>query len=248
VVAVGVDSGPKFKPENPDEPATSVAVSAPEAPEPPEPPDMGPGPKIKTTPRFPKPGKMPKLADDPDARNGDGSIEERLRRLEKMVHSLMEQQGPRRSHGTMYLKDGDNDQAVIVEQQKLEKLKQLADRQGDLASEQRIKQLTERQVARANEQAQRAADQAKRATKELEAMADQDQQNKGDLHEGFQRQIEALRKARESLSQEMEKLNRQIEKIEKEQQRSEKEPQRRRSEVGGPKVQASADLPEEAGQ
>jgi beta-lactamase regulating signal transducer with metallopeptidase domain len=250
VVAAGIDPGPKLKPENPDEPATSVAVSAPEAPEPPEPPDMGLGPKFRTprAPRPQKPGKMPKLADSPEARNGDGSIEERLRRLEKMVHSLMEQQGPRRSRSTMYLKDGDNDQAVIVEQQKLEKLKQLADRQGDLGSEQRIQQLAERQAARAAEQAQRAADQAKRATKELEAMAEQDQQNKGDLHEGFQRQIEALRKARESLGQEMERLDRQIEKIEKEQQRSEKEPQRRRSEVGGAKVQASADVPEEAGQ
>jgi beta-lactamase regulating signal transducer with metallopeptidase domain len=221
VVTVQVDSGPKFKPEpaagepgEPGEPAAVIAADPPDAP------------SIETTPRPPatpraarlgKPGKV-RAQDAGDVeKDGDSSIEERLRRVEKMVRALMEQQGNKRAHGEFYFKDG-AEHNFNLDQQQMDK----------------IRQSTERQAARAAEQAQRAAEQANRATRDLEARVDQGQ---GNSHETFERHIEALRKAREGLSQEMEKLNRQIEKLEKEQQRSEKDRQRR-SEAPSEKLQA----------
>jgi hypothetical protein len=224
LVALGVDPGPKFKPEIPG-PAPDE-VSVPEAPEPPEPPttpSMEYAPRIMKLPkvaRMEKAGKTPKVSDSSDSdKNADGSIEDRLRRLEKMVRELMEQQEQKHSPGTIYFKDRGGDQAM-------------AERQAARAAE---------QAQRAAEQAQRAAEQAKRI-RELDAMREQDQQYKADLRESFDRHavhLEALRKAREALGQELERLNRQIEKIEKEQQRSESELPRPRGDAGGSKLPAS---------
>jgi beta-lactamase regulating signal transducer with metallopeptidase domain len=232
VVAVGIDPGPKFKPDAPTPPATPDFSA-----ETPDPPNEEMAPRPPRAPRAGKPGRAPRAAESPD-----GSIEERVQRLEKMVRSLMEQQGVKRSHGMMYLKDGNN-QGGNLDQEKMEKLKHLAERQGDIVAQEKLREMAERQAARATEQAQRAAEQAKRATKELEARMEHDEQNKGDIREGFQRQLEALRKAREGLGQEMDRLNRQIEKLERAQQRSEKEPQRR-SEANGEHLQAQVDAPD----
>jgi hypothetical protein len=226
VATVAVHPGPKFKPEpappgEPGEPDGPVAVIAA------EPPDA---PSIEVTPRPPvapraarsgRPGKVRAQGAGDVEKDGDSSIEERLRRVEKMVRALMEQQGKQRTHGEFYFKDG-AEHNFNLDQQQMDTIKQSA----------------ERQAARAAEQAQRAAEQANRSTRDLEARLDQEQ---GNSHESFERHIEALRKAREGLSQEMERLNRQIEKLEKEQQRSEKDRQRR-SEAPTEKLEAQVPI------
>jgi beta-lactamase regulating signal transducer with metallopeptidase domain len=206
VVAVGVDPGPKFKPEPapPGEPAEPAAAIA---PEPPDAPAFAKPPKPPRGARAGRPAKV-RSQDADDDKDADGSVEERLRRVEKMVRALMEQQGMKRSRGDFNVKDG-YERNLNVDQQQLDQMKQAA----------------ERQAARAADQAQRAAERVKRSNKELEARLEQE--NQGNYRESFQKQIEALRKARESLNQEMEKLNRQIEKLEKEQQRNERDQQRR---------------------
>jgi len=223
-----VEPGPKFKPDAPRE----------ESPEPPEAPEA---PSIDVAPpsaphlaRMSKPGKGPQPPESPDAVNdGDGSIEGRVRRLEKMVQELVGQQKSKRARAEVYFKDGADkehgmaNQNYNLDQQELD----------------RIKASAERQAARAAEQAQRAAEQAKRATKDMQARLEQEQQGQGEFREGFQRQIEGLRKARESLGREMERLDRQIEKLEKEQQHGDKDhnkDQQRRSEVPKEKLQAQA--------
>jgi hypothetical protein len=161
-----------------------VVITA-EPPEPPDAPGYAPTPKPRA-PRGARAGKPAKVRVQQDIDDGDkdrdGSIEERLGRLEKMVRALMEQQGIKRSRGEFAFKDGN--QNLNIDQQQLEKMKQAA----------------ERQAARASEQAQRAVEQAKRANKDLEARLGQDREGMTDFRESFQRQIEALRKAREGLN------------------------------------------------
>jgi beta-lactamase regulating signal transducer with metallopeptidase domain len=230
----GVEPGPKFKTDVRREDAA-------EAPEvvPPEPPDA---PSFDAAPpaaphvaRMSKPGRAPRPGSADADSDGDGSIEGRVRRLEKMVQDLMVQQKVKHAHGDIYFKDGADKESEMAKQEFMIK-------QQDLD---RIKASAERQAARAAEQAQRAAEQAKRATKDLQARLEQDQAGQGEFREGFQRQIEALRKARESLGQEMERLDRQIQKLEKEQQHSNKDrdkdrdkDQQRRSEAPIEKLQA----------
>lgn len=160
--------------------------------------------------------------------DGDDSVEGRLKRLENLVQSWMDQQNPRHLRGNLYFKDGAN-QNLNIDQQSLDRLKESA----------------ERQSARAAELAKRAAAQSKHILKDLQARAEQEQQGKekGEFREGYQRQIEALRQARESLGQEMEKLDHQIQKLEKERQRSEKD-QQQRSEMPRLKLQAQASMPD----
>jgi len=230
-----VEPGPKFKPENPGaEQPEPAEVVPPDAPLPPN-ADFAPRPPRKV--RAAKAGKTPRPPESPDGMGQqDGSIEERLQRLEKMVRALMDQQGGKRSRGMAYFKE-DSGMSADLDQQKLEMMRDYAEAGNEKVSEQKFKELAERQAARAVEQAKRAADQAKRATKDLEARLEQDHQGQGEFNEGLQRELESLRKAREGLGQEMEKLSRQIQKLEREQQRGEKE-QQRRGEAPSEKLQA----------
>ena len=226
----GIEPGAKFKPED--------SVAEPPAPEAPPAPSAdfawpGKGPRAARG----KAGKIPRTPEPPDAAvQADGSIEERLNRLEKMVRSLMDQQ--KRSHGMFYSKDSSD--AAERDQQKLEKLRERAEAGGDKLSEQKFKDMEQRfkeMAERQAEQADRVAAQAKRATRDLEARLEQGQQGRGELREGLQQQLESLRKAREGLGQEMERLNKQIQKIEREQQRVDREKQRR-SEAPKEKLEA----------
>lgn len=215
--APSVEPGPKFKPENPSE----------DPPEAPEPPGLDNVPGPMAAPHVARVGRAPRASRTPDGANyAEGSIEERLQRLEKMVQSLMAHQNKRSSD--FIFKDGDQDSRIF--QQQAERQKELADRQ----------------AARAAEAANRAKEQYKRA-KELEnsARMEADQRGQGEFKEAFQRQLEALRKTRESLGQEMERLDRQIEKLEKQQQRSEQN-QQRRSDAPRKGLQAQLLTPEPA--
>src|SRR5581483_2418851 len=219
----GIEPGPKFKP---DAPAT----------EPPEPSDVAPAqllepPVIDVAPRPPsfprvarmgKPGRTSSSEDSVEpADNGNSSIEERLRRLEKMVRSLVDQQNGKRAHGTLSLKEGAN-QNWNVDQEQLDKLKDLADRQS----------------ARALEQAQRAVEQANRAKKEFAARRDDQGQDKSELREALQKQLESLLQAREGLGREMERLDRQIQKLQQDQERGDRDNSRRHGAVSGDKLHA----------
>ena len=220
VAAVGVDSGPKFKP---DAPGTAPAASIDETPEPPEPPSGEFAPGVKVPPRAPKVGKHAKAPQPPgfpdSAEGADASIDARLRKLEKMVRAIMEQQDSKRSHATFEFKDGanqnwNNDQEAMA----------------------KLKDQTERQAERAAAQAQRMVDQAKRDTRELRARIEDE--NQGEGREAFGKQLEALRKAREGLGREMEKLDQQIQKLEQEQSRGERDRQHRRSDAARERMHA----------
>ena len=209
----GIDAGPKFKPDAPAaEPPAPPEVTTPQTPEPPsvEAPDILPTPRVA---RAGKHAKEPQMADSPNPEDGaDSSIEQRLRRLEKMVRALMDQK-ERTPRGVFLSKDGAYGNFNNNDQQ-MQKLKDLADRQ----------------AARAAEQAQRAADQAKRANEKMATRIERDQQF-GEGREAFQKQLEALRQAREQLGREAERLDRQIQKLEREQQRGEGEGTKRRGDV-----------------
>lgn len=215
----GIDSGPKFKPEIPKEELPEPAEIAP--PEAPEPPNVNVNVDVDSKP-MPKPRvgrtnrhkEEPRTPESDDLKDTDRSIDQRLKRLEKMVQSLMSQDRPRNTHGNFAFKEG-------VDQ----------DFNFDFKDNEKLKESAERQAARAEEQAKRAAEQAKRATKDLESSARMDQEQHGN-REAFQHQLEALRKAREGLGQEMERLDRQIQKLEKEKQRTEKD---QRGEPGQPR-------------
>jgi len=236
----GVDSGPKFKPEIPREELPEPAeIAPPEAPEPPSvnvnvDVDSKPMPKPRVA-RTNKPNKEPRTPESDGLKDTDRSIEQRLKRLEKMVQSLMSQDKPKNTHGNFSFKEG-MDQDFKFDFKDKEKL----DRDNE-----KLKESAERQATRAEEQAKRAAEQAKRAMRDNENMAQMEQEQHGnrESREVFQHQLEALRKAREGLGQEMERLDRQIQKLEKEKQRSEKdlrgEPgQLRRSQTRSERLQA----------
>jgi len=214
-----VEPGPKFKPDGEGEPIAVITPGTPDAP------DFD-GPRPPHVARMSKPGKTPRSPESLDGANDrDGSMEDRVRRLEKMVQELVSLQKAKHVHADVHFKDGENDQDdFMIQKQDLDRNKASA----------------ERQAARAAELAQRATEQAKRITKDLQARLEQDQQGQGEFREAFQKQLEALRKARENLGQEMERLDHQIEKLEKERQHSEKDRSKdqRRSDVSAEKLQA----------
>jgi hypothetical protein len=196
--AVGIDPGPKFKPEAP---GTDPAAPGEMTPEPPEPPSVDFTPRVKRSHRVAKAGKAgkdPQPADllDP-AEDGDSSVDARLRKLEKMVKALMDQQNPKRPHSTFEFNEGAN-QNFNNDQEQRAKLK----------------------------------DQAKRAMRDRQArIEDEEGQGKGQVREVFEKQLDALRKARENLGRELEKMDRQIERLEQQQQRGERDGDQRRSDA-----------------
>ncbi|HLH55875.1 MAG TPA: M56 family metallopeptidase [Verrucomicrobiae bacterium] len=200
----GVGDGPKFKSDAGIEPSP--------VPGPPVPPDPDlVKPKAPRAWRS-KAGKAPRLADTADgAVQVDGSIEDRLNRLEKMVRSLMDQQ---KRSSDMFAFNGMQGKAF-------------PDLDRDRASEQKIKEMAERQATRAADQAKRAVEQAERATRDLEARLQKDPGGMGQTREAFEQQLESLRNAREGLNREMERLTRQIQKLEREKKRANRETQGR---------------------
>jgi beta-lactamase regulating signal transducer with metallopeptidase domain len=219
----GIEPGPKFKPDAPatEPPEPSEAVPG----QVPEPPSIDRAPRPPAFPRAARVGKPGRIASSEDsidpADTGNTSVEERLRRLEKMVRSLMDSQNGKRAHATFNFKDGAN-QNWNIDQEPADKLKDLADRQS----------------ARALEQAQRAVEQANRAKKDFAAHRDQQGQDKGEMREALQKQVEALRQAREGLGREMERLDRQIQKLQQEQERGDRDSTRRHGAASNNKLHA----------
>src|SRR5438034_286445 len=122
------------------------------------------------------------------------SIEERLARLEEMVHLLMAQQhGAHMSADVVARKHVEHEE--MINQKEIE----------------RIQQFAQREAARAADQAKRAAEQMERGVRDQ-----QGRREHGKHQEMWGKQIESLRKQREALERQMEHLERQIEKLEQE--------------------------------
>ena len=207
----GVGAGPKFK----DGPAAALP------PVPPAPavdvhPAPLPVPSIAIAADV-HPMGLPHPPGHPGKPSPDGSLEERLERLEQMVHSLMAQQGIKR-HGAIILRDGH--EAGMLDEKQMEKMNE------------RINEMAKKQAQRAEEQAKRAAEMAERANKDFNFKwkAEAEHWGKGKGKEGLEKQLDALRKAREGLERQMEDLDRQIERVERDQERIQEE-QERRSEL-----------------
>jgi beta-lactamase regulating signal transducer with metallopeptidase domain len=212
-VVVG-EPGPKFKPENADaQPAPPAGVESPEIP---DVPSIDAAPRAPRAPRPPRAARLDRARKGPqppdflDAPNEeDSSIEDRLKRLEKMVRAMVEQQGMRHPRAAFNFRDENENYNVDQQQIQIDKMKQMAERQ-----------------------AQRAAEQAERATQDIESRLGQ-QRDGVDFHESSQHQLDAMRKAREGLSRELERLDHQIEKLQKEQELTAKDGLGNRSDTDG---------------
>jgi hypothetical protein len=232
VAAVGVaaPTAPGAMVASADEPDRTTA--------PPAPPDVGPGPKFKPeapgadalpcVPVAPSVTVMPvtplapsiEIAADvhpkpiphpPGSPSSDGSLEERIERLEQMVQALMEQQ---KHHGSFVLR-GRNGGDVLFDEKEMEKMNE------------KINAMAKKHAELAEQQTKHAAEMAERANKDsnFKWKAEAEQSQKG-RKEGIEKRLEALRKAREGLERQKENLDRQIERVERDQERMQQEQER----------------------
>ena len=168
-------------------------------------PDVGPAP------RSDQPGALPRQPRRPEARARDTSIEERLARLEEMVHSLLAQKGGRFAPGEAPPEWRDSENRARM----------------------REKELFERQDARAADEAARV-----RQEREKEFRSEPGQRRQDKLRADLARRMKSLQEQRENLERQMQELRRDIEKIEREQQgvkqRNEEDnlPKKRKTEPG----------------
>ncbi len=195
------DSGPKYKPDNADEPASPSVSAVAVAPVPPVPgvPRMpGAGALVAVNP-YPVPGPVP--PPPPGA-----SFEQRLERLERMVRSLMAQQhGPR---GTPFAYSVPEQNKEFPGPKEFEQWNQLARQQAD----------------RVEREAKRAAEETKRAAKEFDkAMKERSDLARNARKQASQQQLESLRHARENLQRQVEKLNEEIKRLEQDKDKLEQD-------------------------
>jgi beta-lactamase regulating signal transducer with metallopeptidase domain len=221
-LAPEVEPGPKFKPS---------ADALPRKPMAPAKVDIGPLPPAAVViAGEPRPAAVPRPPGTPDAPSANGSLEERIERLEQMVKSLMAQQGAKHPHGALVLRGRGGDQTLegLIDQKEMEKMtekiNEMAKKQAERAEEQ-----AKRSADMANQQAKHAAEMAERANKDFNFKwkPEAGQHEKAMNQEGFEKQLEALRKAREGLERQMENLDRQIERVERDQERIQQEKERR---------------------
>lgn len=220
-VAAEGDSGPRYKPDAPGAPVApqTVLVAPPANPAPPVMvivPGAAPTPAIVGAPHPmalpPAPGAVGFGYARIGANEDNGSIEHRLERLERMVHSLMARQND--MHFDMHPGAG-------------KPMPKGPDWNFNI-DEKQVKEMAEREAARAEQEAKRAAEEAKRAGKDIEkAMKEKSERAHGAQKEASERQIEALRRAKENLERQMERLDSQIERLEQDRDRLQEEQQRR---------------------
>jgi DNA repair exonuclease SbcCD ATPase subunit len=143
----------------------------------------------------------------------DGSVEERLERLEQLVHSLMSLQQPKPEYRNE-LKPGAP--AATGPWERSMKMELFAPK-GPAAG--MNTPLDPKEAEKIKEQAKqlavRAEEQAKRATAEAGTLKTE---QKRQLKQGSQMQLEGLRRQREALEREREKLDRQIEELRRHQE------------------------------
>jgi len=219
-----VSAGPKFKAGGPIALSTSpLVVTAPTvalapvtarlsvtAAVPGHPPSLA----AIEAPSEPKAPRAPRPVPAPRPGNRDSSLEERLDRLERMIDSLVNQQNPK-GRADFHLKaekDG------MVDRKEIARIEAFAKQQAELEwkiNPQKIEKIKEQ----AERDAKRAVEQAKRATAEVEKARKADQkQAERMLKADSQRQLEELQKQIEALERQREKLDREIERLEQDQE------------------------------
>jgi beta-lactamase regulating signal transducer with metallopeptidase domain len=142
----------------------------------------------------PRPTAAPQPPRSPVKADAEDSIEQRLRRLEKMVESLLQQKGPKQLSKEFSYKDGPR-QELRIEKEMIMQLQETAKRE-----------------------AERQVNQARRATGDAEKTLRlrQERDAKGKLSQEAAKQLEALHEQRAMLEREVEKVERQIERLEQE--------------------------------
>jgi len=212
---VAIDPGPKFKPGPGEDLPRPTIAPFPATPALPPVAALTPAPSPfqPEVPETPHPVALPRHPRSPDGLDKDSSIEDRLDRLEQMVHSLMaERHAGHPGHVDWH-------EGQIINE------KEIA----------RIKEEAMREAAHAGEEARRAAREIQRAfaDKKMRPMEEEfkiDAHNFARNHEAMAQQMEALKRQREILQRQMEKLQNQLERLErqrdkvKEQKESEEEP------------------------
>ncbi len=196
-----VEPGPKSKSHDNVDPTGRVGLALPATPVAPGAVVVGAAPgksrydvAVTSVPEMPH---APNAPDIVDVQQSDSSIEKRLRRLEKMVESLVRNQERKDHSAEVFQWKGQPGQPGWVDPEKL-KLQQ------DMAK---------REAARAEDQARRAAIDAEKAMKQ------QERAHK-DILAG---QIKDLDKQRETLQREVEKLQNQIQRLGEQRDRLEQE-------------------------
>jgi hypothetical protein len=194
LIADAEESGPRFKPEGPADVPGPAPVAVLGTPAPPGIPPVAPVP-AQPARRF----AAPRTAVGPGARPHGSSVEERLARLEEMVHELMAQRDPKHANFDFHLKRSP-DEGALMELKEREKMRAMRDVE-------RMKEAAKREAARADEE-------VKRATKEVEKSRKLDAERRsGKRGEALGKQLEALERQRETLERQMEKLQHQIEEL-----------------------------------
>ncbi len=128
----------------------------------------------------------------------DSSLEQRLRRLERLVDSLLQQKQPNQSSWSLNLSEKSYDT----------KLKQR-------------EEMAKHDAARA-----RAAEQAKRAARDVEKSLNlQQHREAGKMKEDFARQIDSLQRQRDALERQMQNLQQQIEHLQQQREKLQEEQQ-----------------------
>ena len=153
-------------------------------------------PDASAAPRPAQPRVLPRQPGPPEARFSEASIEERLARLEEMVHSLLAQRGAKFAPGDASAEWRDSENKARMGAKELE----------------RNRELIKRQNARAEEESARVRQAHERA---FETEGDQREQAR--LREDLTLQMKALEEQRENLERQMHELRRQMEKLERNQ-------------------------------
>jgi beta-lactamase regulating signal transducer with metallopeptidase domain len=202
-----VPPGPKAKPGKAPR-APRAVILAPPA----DPAHAGAGHTIVVAPSPPQaanltrvPARIPR---SPDGAMAGAQMEERLRRLEQMMESLVAQQNRNRVAGPAVL--GDLPMQNLTLQQKEFALQQ-------------------KEIAEMRAKVDREVDQAKRAMKEAEKARKRDDERRvqalKSAEDGSQVHLEELRRQREALGRELEKLDRQIQRLEQGREQLDKDKQ-----------------------
>jgi beta-lactamase regulating signal transducer with metallopeptidase domain len=237
------ESGPRYKSSGaassapraviiaqPGVPAPPAAANA--APVPPAPVVVA-APHVKVVPAVPG---APGYAYAISGRAGqDGSVEERVERLEQMVEALVAQQHGMHPGPGQPMWKGPPPPNFKMNEKDMAKMKEMAEREAYRAHE---------DAKRARGDAKRAAEDMKRAAKDQEkAMKEKGRAEHGAQKESLDKQLDGLRRAKEGLERQMERLDSQIEKLEQDQEKLQDE-QEQLSEVQEEQAREQAALAE----
>lgn len=203
----GIEPGPKNKSQNNPDLVGPAELATPVIPRHPAAIVVGPSaghpPYVVAIARAPEPPHTsPKPLDPSEGKESDASIEERLRRLEKIVESLAKKQDRKAPEAFMW--KGQPGQQAWMDPEKLKEMRDAA-----------------------QQDAARAAEHAKRATSEAEKEIKlQQERAQGTARGDFAQQIQTLEKQRAALERAVERLQSQIEHLEQQRDKLEQDRER----------------------